>query len=121
MTQHTGVIERKALLQYSLLAMPLAFAGMPLYVHTPDYYATEFGISLSVIGFVLLGLRFFDAIQDPIIGRLSDRYARHRHSIIIVSAAVFGRWVWCVVSAVFSCDLMVRCLYVTRDHCLQCA
>ena len=62
------------ILSYALLAMPLAFAGMPLYVHAPDYYATQYGLSLSLMGIILLFIRLFDAIQDPAIGFLSDRF-----------------------------------------------
>ncbi len=74
------------ILSYALLAAPLAFAGMPLYVHAPDYYATQFGVSLSAMGFILLFIRLFDAVQDPLIGRLSDRYASYRLPVITVSA-----------------------------------
>nr|MCH9704551.1 MFS transporter [Pseudomonadota bacterium] len=55
---------KKELVAYGMLAMPLAFAGIPLYLHAPDFYATEFGISLASLGFVLLALRCIDAIQD---------------------------------------------------------
>ena len=78
-------LPRLALLQYGFLALPLAFAGMPLYVHAPDLYASHYGISLTTIGFVLLGLRFFDAVQDPLIGALSDRYARYRYPMMAVA------------------------------------
>ncbi len=67
-------IRSAELWRYSVLAIPVAFAGFPLYVLAPDYYATTHGVSLSLLGFLLLGLRLFDAIQDPFIGALSDRY-----------------------------------------------
>ncbi len=71
MTAHP--ISKNDLWRYSILAIPIAFAGFPLYVLAPDYYATTHGLSLSLLGFLLLGLRLFDAIQDPVIGALSDR------------------------------------------------
>ena len=37
-------------------------------------YATYFGVSLTAIAMVLLVARLFDAVTDPIIGYLSDRY-----------------------------------------------
>lgn len=81
-------LPRKALLQYGLLALPLAFAGIPLYVHAPDYYATQFGVSLASIGVVLFILRLVDAIQDPFIGQLSRRFMRYRRHFIVNSALI---------------------------------
>jgi Na+/melibiose symporter-like transporter len=79
-------IKHVQLLQYGALAMPLAFAGMPLYIHAPDYYATHYGVSLSLMGFILLALRFVDAIQDPLIGLLSDRFSSKRYPIMLAAA-----------------------------------
>jgi GPH family glycoside/pentoside/hexuronide:cation symporter len=59
---------------YAALALPLAFAGLPLYVHLPQYYALEHGISLQALGVLLLLVRLVDTVQDPIIGWLSDAY-----------------------------------------------
>ena len=84
----TKELSRKDLLYYGFTALPLAFAGMPLYVHAPDYYATNFGVSLWVMGVTLLLLRFFDAVQDPLIGYFSDKFQRQRIFIIISSAAM---------------------------------
>lgn len=88
MTEASGILSRKALMQYGILAMPIAFAGMPLYVHAPDYYATEFGVSLASIGFILLFLRMIDALQDPLIGRLSDRFSQQRPRVILIAAII---------------------------------
>jgi len=70
-----GSLSLKALIQYGVLAVPVAFAGFPLYVLAPDFYATHQGVSLSVLGLVLLCLRAFDAVQDPFIGAMSDRFS----------------------------------------------
>ncbi len=86
----SGNIRRRDLLRYGALAFPLAFAGMPLYIHAPDFYATEFGLSLGVLGVILLVIRAFDAVQDPLIGWLSDRYARLRMHIIAAGLVIFG-------------------------------
>ena len=75
------------LYKYSLLAAPVAFAGFPLYVLAPDFFATEYSISLASLGFILLFLRLFDAFQDPVIGIISDRFRRYI-AIILVPAAV---------------------------------
>jgi Na+/melibiose symporter-like transporter len=81
------VVHSRELWQYSVLAVPIAFAGFPLYVLAPDYYATQHGVSLSLLGLLLLGLRAFDAIQDPFIGALSDRY-RHASKWVMGIAAI---------------------------------
>jgi glycoside/pentoside/hexuronide:cation symporter, GPH family len=72
-----AAIRKNELWRYSVLAIPVAFAGFPLYVLAPDYYATTHGVSLALLGMLLLALRVFDAVQDPLIGALSDRYRRH--------------------------------------------
>lgn len=81
-------IKRSQLLYYGAFAMPVAFAGMPLYVHAPDFYATQYGISLSVLGLILLGLRFFDAVQDPLIGKMGDRFSYRVLPVMIISALI---------------------------------
>ena len=63
---------------YGILALPLAFAGLPVYLHAPDFYATSYGLSLAALGSVLLGLRVVDAVQDPLIGTFSDAFAHRR-------------------------------------------
>ena len=64
-------MTKTSLYHYGLLALPLSFAGLPLYLHIPDLYATEYGLSLATIGMLLLAIRLFDAFQDPIIGILT--------------------------------------------------
>lgn len=67
---------------YGLLALPLAFAGLPLYVHLPVYYAQTHGVSLAALGGLMLALRLFDTVQDPLIGLWSDR-ARSRKRLML--------------------------------------
>jgi GPH family glycoside/pentoside/hexuronide:cation symporter len=71
---------------YGLIAMPIAFAGFPLYILAPDYYSTHYGLSLSFLGGLLLILRLLDALQDPFIGTLSDRYRQFYLWYISLSA-----------------------------------
>ena len=75
-------ISTYSILKYSFIAFPLAFAGIPIYLHAPDYYATNAGIKIEVIGFALLFLRLADAFLDPFIGSLSDRFFHYRDKII---------------------------------------
>jgi Na+/melibiose symporter-like transporter len=58
---------------YGLLGLPLAFVALPLYVILPNHYARAFGVPLATLGAILLGARLFDAVIDPLLGRLSDR------------------------------------------------
>ncbi|MDB2415454.1 MFS transporter [Rickettsiales bacterium] len=80
-----SAINKRELYSYGILATPLAFAGIPLYIHAPDFYATEYGVSLASLGVILLSLRFLDAIQDPIIGYLSDKYSKYRPKFMLIS------------------------------------
>lgn len=74
---------------YGLMAFPLSFIGLPLYIYLPDLYATQHGVGLAVVGMILMAIRLFDAIQDPLIGIWSDRFSRHRCWIMAVSFAIF--------------------------------
>jgi len=76
------------LVKYGFLAAPVAFAGFPLYVLAPDFYATHYGLTLSSLGLALLFLRLFDAFQDPLIGMMSDQYRGKTKSILIASAVL---------------------------------
>jgi GPH family glycoside/pentoside/hexuronide:cation symporter len=76
---------------YSVFAALLSAAGLPIYIHAPKFYVDEYGVSLVALGTVLFVLRLLDVIQDPLFGRLSERYRHHR------KAMVFGG---CVVIAI---------------------
>lgn len=100
------------LLKYGLIAFPLAFVGLPIYLHAPDFYATQVGLSLGVIGFALLALRLVDAVQDPLIGFLSDRYHRHRPLILMGGAFMLSVGLWMLFHPVNDAALLWLCLSV---------
>lgn len=79
-------IKRPDLFLYGALALPLAFAGLPVYLHAPDFYATSYGVSLAALGGVLLALRAIDAVQDPLIGAISDAFAARRKTVLLTGA-----------------------------------
>lgn len=81
---------------YAGLAFGLAFAGLPLYIHAPDYYAVAFGLSLSTLGAVLLFLRFIDAAMDPLIGFVSDHYAQIRWKLLCLGGVLLASGFWLV-------------------------
>ena len=66
----------------------LAFAGLPLYVHTPRYYSQVIGIDLAALGAVLLALRVLDSVQDPAIGRLADGWPHRREPWALASGCL---------------------------------
>ena len=76
-------------LRYGALGFPLAFVALPLYVVLPKHYAVEFGVSLGVLGALLLGARLLDAVADPLIGRWVDGWfaASMRRVLLAVLAA----------------------------------
>lgn len=74
-------------LAYGLLGLPLAFVALPLYVVLPNHYAREFGMPLATLGAVLLAARLFDALSDPLLGRLSDHlFGRSIRAVLAVGA-----------------------------------
>ena len=81
-------INKLDLFYYSFPAIFTSFAGIPLYVYAPEYYNANYGVSLSYLGLSLLALRAIDAVQDPLIGLLSDKYSRYRYSIILLASIV---------------------------------
>ncbi|MDA0781543.1 MAG: MFS transporter [Rickettsiales bacterium] len=83
-------ISAKELVSYGSLAAPLSFAGISIYVNAPDYYATQYGMSLGTLGLALLALRFIDGIQDSIIGYLSDRNIHKRTIFMPLSLIILG-------------------------------
>ena len=74
--------------QVSLFAMMLAAAGLPLYIHLPRFASTELGLSLATVGGVLIAIRVLDFVQDPLLGRLIDRYPGARG--LFAGLAVLG-------------------------------
>ena len=68
------LLARRQLLAYGLPGLPLALLGLPLYVYLPSFYVQELGLSLALVGTLLLLARGVDVITDPLIGALNDRW-----------------------------------------------
>ncbi|MFM9982173.1 MAG: MFS transporter [Burkholderiales bacterium] len=66
---------------YGILALPLAIAALPVYVHLPNLYGGVLGLNLAVLGAVLLCARLADAMVDPLLGALNDQLQRPRLAI----------------------------------------
>ena len=71
-------LSRAALFAYGLFGLPLALVALPIYVYVPQYYAEQFGMSLTAIGSALLAARMFDAFIDPALGLWIDRCKAQR-------------------------------------------
>ena len=78
-------------LAYGGLGLPLAFAALPLYVHLAPFYAGT--VSLTLLGGILLALRFLDAAVDPLIGAVLDRFPHPRTLVALSLPLVGAGWV----------------------------
>ncbi|WP_181701881.1 MFS transporter [Chthonobacter albigriseus] len=67
-------IPLAVILAYALPALPLAVLTLPFAIVVPTFYATTLGLPLAAIGQVLLAVRLIDAISDPVVGVLADRW-----------------------------------------------
>lgn len=65
-------LSARVLLAYAAPGLPLAILSLPLFIFLPTFYAESLGLSLTIIGIVLLVARLWDVVTDPIIGALSD-------------------------------------------------
>jgi len=83
--------SKSQLLFLTFLALPLAFVGIPIYLNIADFYARSFDLNLALIGFLLIFIRAFDALQDPAVGWFSDYLASKKitRRAIITFASIF--------------------------------
>lgn len=86
----TSAPARAPLGGYAIFAGLLSAAGLPIYIHAPKFYVDEFGVSLAALGAVLFGLRLLDVVQDPLLGRLASRVAKHRALAVVIGVAVLA-------------------------------
>ncbi len=84
-------LPRARLFAYGGLGLPLAFAALPLYVHLAPFYGQAIGLGL--LGLLLLGLRFLDAVIDPLIGALFDRFPYPRAMIALALPLLGAGWI----------------------------
>jgi Na+/melibiose symporter-like transporter len=65
------------LVAYSTLQLPLAMAALPVVLNVSHFYGEVLKLSLEIMGPIFIVARLVDAIQDPVIGLLSDRFTHH--------------------------------------------
>jgi Na+/melibiose symporter-like transporter len=84
-------------LGFGQLAIPLAFAGLPIAVFVSKFYAEDLKINIETVGLILLVARLADFIVDPIIGYASDRTTwslGRRRTWVLLGAPVFALGVY---------------------------
>lgn len=102
---------------WSLFGAVLSGAGLPIYIYAPKYYADTYGISLTLLGAVLFGLRLFDVVQDPVLGWISERLGKLRVWAVwlgglVLAASMYGLFaVEPPVSAILWFGLMITGLF----------
>lgn len=95
---HKQTVSLARKLAYAAPAFSLAAIGIPVYVYIPKYYTDIMGVNIVLVGYLLLAVRLFDAVTDPVIGLLSDRtrsrFGRRRPYIaagsVLVALSVLG-------------------------------
>ncbi len=97
-------LSSSVLFHYALPAFSLAMLGLPLYIYLPTFYSEYVGLGTLEIGIVLFLARGLDLILDPLIGSLSDKYAKRKvmmfTGMLILLAGFlalsypFPSWMW---------------------------
>lgn len=68
-----STLSKKDIIYYSLIALPLAIIGMPLYIYLPTFYTSNVGIEVATVGVIIFLARLTDVFTDPFFGYLSDK------------------------------------------------
>ncbi len=76
-------LASSTLFYYALPAFSLAMLGLPLYIYLPTFYSEYVGLGTFEIGIVLFLARGLDLILDPLVGSLSDKYAKRKLMMFI--------------------------------------
>jgi GPH family glycoside/pentoside/hexuronide:cation symporter len=116
--------------RYGFYAGFLAFAGLPIYIHAPKFFADEYGVSLAAIGAALLSLRLIDFLQDPLLGRLVDRLGTAQAAAATVAAGILALamlalfavtpvfdpliWFFVVLAVLFTCFSFLTILFYAQ-------
>ena len=77
---------------YSSLQLPLAMAALPVVLNVAHYYGEVLKLSLALIGPILIASRIIDAIQDPILGFISDRLTHRKNGRLMLVAAMLTQY-----------------------------
>jgi glycoside/pentoside/hexuronide:cation symporter, GPH family len=83
-------IQFDRLVAYSTLQLPLAMGALPVVLNVSHFYGEVLKLSLAIMGPIFIFARVVDAIQDPVIGLISDRFTRRgpRGRLLFVATMV---------------------------------
>ena len=92
-------LSKFVMASYGAPATPLALAGLPMAVYLPAIYADPdgFGLSLLVVGTLIVLSRFTDVLTDPLIGFISDRIRTpigRRKPFVLLGTPIFALGMW---------------------------
>jgi len=65
------------LVAYSTNQLPLNMAALPVVLNVSHFYGEVLKVPLGIMGLIFIATRVIDAVQDPVIGLISDRFT-HR-------------------------------------------
>ena len=85
---------------YAALQLPLAMALLPVVLNVGPLYKAM-ALNLSWLGIIFFATRLLDAVQDPLIGFISDRMTHIRHGrlkLVLVSVPFLGAGFYAVFS-----------------------
>jgi len=131
-----GANANAAFAAYGLLGLPLAMSALPLYVQAPAYYASQLGLALANIGWILFLARLLDTLQDPLMGHWIDRLRDGLHGWLIgaacllalaflglwlppVSSAYLAPWLALMLMAAYTAHSMLNIAYLSWGARLQ--
>jgi len=77
-TDNGAAVSMRTLVVYALPVLGINMLMSPAASLLPGIYATRYGISMASIGAVLLTVRVFDALIDPLVGIFADRTKARR-------------------------------------------
>jgi Na+/melibiose symporter-like transporter len=75
-TAAAAKIPFNRLIAYATLQLPLAMAALPVVLNVSHFYGEVLKFSLELMGPIFIFARLIDAVQDPVIGLISDRFTR---------------------------------------------
>lgn len=65
------------LIAYSTNQLPLNMAALPVVLNVSHFYGEVLKVPLGIMGLIFITTRIIDAVQDPVIGLISDKFT-HR-------------------------------------------
>ncbi len=85
-------LKRSTLVYYGLTELPVMMSIFPVLVFVPKYYTSDLGIPLALASTIILLVRIFDVITDPLCGYLCDRtntrWGRRRPWIVAAAPVI---------------------------------